>query len=635
MGHQIIPQNTYTFASGLINTEGKTPFKIFIVFVDALAFSGDKHLNPFDFRRHWLKNPAKIPQTPLTPATPVKPNLHDPWDRFSAQPASHPPGCFCEPCRASLSAQPEHPPNCYCGPCRTTPAATPPDDQQLREISQQQQDLQQKRQQFEEEQRKVKAAAQVEQDQFHAQLIQFWKDQDAAVAAKAAAEAAAKTVAAKAAATAATSATAATARPQRQVAAKIRQTRAVNDDEEEEEKSEEEEPTEEDKDFVLRDSEEDEDEEEAEEYLDDEENAPFHSDEEEPAPKEPKEITDAEVAELAAALKNTPATERHSYLSSILLAIPRALGISKPAAASATKKSARSSRSRSSSSSITVLEKPSTPTSPTKKATVAKKPRAKRVRPVAAKGAAAKQTKRQYTKRKSTTASTPVEKKGAEKKSKTDVNEILIADVEIHAEPAKGGSAGLQQTGSGPPPLDSNRHFFSRPGVQGYSQGGATGEGGSTGGKTPPPDDDPAAAIEPELTNPKKDYVFIKKIELNLNGMTYQGINSDSSKHDCLEEFRRFKAANGSFRTRFSEGISYLDYNSNSFICGFDLATSEIEELRECVNSVITSSQIRASVSFSEPIPKDLVMVTYCVYSNAIKITSPGKVSLTYVNNIN
>jgi hypothetical protein len=65
------------------------------------------------------------------------------------------------------------------------------------------------------------------------------------------------------------------------------------------------------------------------------------------------------------------------------------------------------------------------------------------------------------------------------------------------------------------------------------------------------------------------------------------------------------------------------------------LATDELEDVASSINSVATSSQIRIDVLFSEPLPQETMMITYCVYTNAVMIDSKNKVTTSYANNIN
>jgi hypothetical protein len=107
------------------------------------------------------------------------------------------------------------------------------------------------------------------------------------------------------------------------------------------------------------------------------------------------------------------------------------------------------------------------------------------------------------------------------------------------------------------------------------------------------------------------------------------------TRHDLPAEYLRFKAANQTFRSGHSEGITYKEYNSNAFIVGFDLATSELDDVNSQINSVQTSANTRITVDFSGQTPHEITMIVYAVYTNALQIDGNHKVTNSYVNNIN
>jgi hypothetical protein len=130
-------------------------------------------------------------------------------------------------------------------------------------------------------------------------------------------------------------------------------------------------------------------------------------------------------------------------------------------------------------------------------------------------------------------------------------------------------------------------------------------------------------------------FSFAFQVDCLVSNMQAQPISRPHTRHDCQAEFMRFKKANETYHSARNEGITYKQYNSNSFIAGFDLATTELEDVNESINTVQSSSSIRIDVQFSEALQKETTMIAYCVYTNSVVVTDDHQVLLSYANNIN
>ena len=163
------------------------------------------------------------------------------------------------------------------------------------------------------------------------------------------------------------------------------------------------------------------------------------------------------------------------------------------------------------------------------------------------------------------------------------------------------------------------------------TQGGRAAAGGET------PVDPPIVvkeAVDPDLLSPTKHYCFVKRVNLELNGMNFTGMIDSppgSSKFDCAADFLRFQETQKTFRTNGTDGISYDMFNSNNFFAAWDLSTS-LYRHEKVIPSTPEANQIRVTADFSEALPVDITMVFCCLYTNAFQIDHKGKVTLSYTN---
>jgi len=97
---------------------------------------------------------------------------------------------------------------------------------------------------------------------------------------------------------------------------------------------------------------------------------------------------------------------------------------------------------------------------------------------------------------------------------------------------------------------------------QGPSSARLTRNGGY--GPDPPPPPPP----------PQFKDVFLKKVELTLNGAPIDALEDTQNIDECMEQFWRMIVFNGLATSPFSNGISYFDFRNGFFFATFDLTTS-------------------------------------------------------------
>jgi hypothetical protein len=159
----------------------------------------------------------------------------------------------------------------------------------------------------------------------------------------------------------------------------------------------------------------------------------------------------------------------------------------------------------------------------------------------------------------------------------------------------------------------------------------------------PKPDPAPAPAspapICPDLFNPIKKYVFVKRVSLELSGNISKSMlteSKDNTLHQCYGDFINFMRTQGSYRTNDTDGIEYNAFNCHNYFACFDLSTSPYkEDISTVIPSVVQSGSIKVKVDFSDPIPEPLVMVTCLFFTNAVELSYKKGVTVSYVNRVN
>jgi hypothetical protein len=216
---------------------------------------------------------------------------------------------------------------------------------------------------------------------------------------------------------------------------------------------------------------------------------------------------------------------------------------------------------------------------------------------------------------------------------------VVVTNADVHASDTPSGSAGLLQTGQGSNSrrTSGHRQRYRADDVPDPTGGGGGAAGGDATPLAPltPAKKKSVSTFEPDLFDENKKYFFVERVDLSVNNFKFASLVMDNTRHDASAQFMQFKKANGSFRSGFSEGITYSSYNASTYIVGWDLSTSEVENANDAINSTASSSQIRVEVTFSDQSTHDIMMLTHCIYSGVLGIDKDNRVFTSFANSIN
>jgi hypothetical protein len=94
--------------------------------------------------------------------------------------------------------------------------------------------------------------------------------------------------------------------------------------------------------------------------------------------------------------------------------------------------------------------------------------------------------------------------------------------------------------------------------------------------------------------------VYLKKIELQLNGQPIDQIEDDLTEDECIQSYWRLATFNGQMNSLFTNGISYTDFRTNNFMVTYDLSTSG-----KCgTNYVVPTIRYNSGINVEKPVEK-------------------------------
>ncbi len=127
-----------------------------------------------------------------------------------------------------------------------------------------------------------------------------------------------------------------------------------------------------------------------------------------------------------------------------------------------------------------------------------------------------------------------------------------------------------------------------------------------------------------------KDYSYVQRFNLTLNGENVDGFNTDlASSREDIENFLRLHYFMGFSHSRTGNNFTYEEFLDGFFFVYYDLSTCGMSNIDFVVPSV-RQGNLQLQIDFSQTMPKELTLLIYAEYPTLIKIDKNRQVSMSY-----